>query len=447
MKISPWNRGVGVLAGLVLAGWGAAGAVELKPSDDWVFDLNGEVRLRGEARNDNDLSEDIDDDRREGLQRIRLGFAIRHKDRVRVFIQAQDSRVWGAEEEPEVTDPTTANSKNLDLHQGYVEVSAFGKSHLTLYAGRREWNYGDQRLIGSFGWSNVGRSFDGVTLRWQGKKTWLDGFYGRVDQEILKETIPATMPPGQMASATRGDFLAGVYAQWRTRDADQWEAYFLDFSDSAEAAGEVTGEDGATSVKAYGARAKSGIGRFDYTAEVVLQGGTFNGDDHDALAVGAQLGLTLGEAKRWRVHGGYDFATGDADSTDGEHEEFFNFFPTNHLPYGYMDLFGWRNLKSPWAGLAWTAPRHKAQARVFRFELDEPGGRWSNAGGTTLGFDPAGGSGTKVGREIDLTYSFKWTDQVAVEANVSRFEPDDFAEATRGDAPSHFGYLQLTVTF
>jgi hypothetical protein len=52
-----------------------------------------------------------------------------------------------------------------------------------------------------------------------------------------------------------------------------------------------------------------------------------------------------------------------------------------------------------------------------------------------------------VGREADLTYRFKWTDHVSVEADLSRFEPGEFADQARpgsaGD-PSTFAYLMLT---
>lgn len=417
-----------VLAILAAADPAPAHGAESAGADAWKADLSGEVRLRGEYRDDNDLDRGEDDDRREGLQRVRLGVKLTRGEEVSVFVQAQDSRVAGEEE------GTVSDEKNLDLHQGYVEVRAFGRSGLVLYAGRREWAYGDQRLIGNFGWDNVGRAFDGATLHWQRRGVWVDGFYGRLDHEVVNA-----------AGGTRGDSLAGAYAQWSPRKGDEWEGYAILFHDSAEAAGE--GGSGTTRVEMLGARARSQVRRLEYRLEAAVQRGRFNGDDHRAGAAAAQLGLDLGSRKRWRAIAGYDFAAGDADAADGEHGEFFNFFPTNHPHYGAMDLFGWRNLRSPWMGASFASARHGAQVRIHLFALDEAGGRWSSAGGATLGFDAAGGSGRRVGREADVTYRFGWSERIALEAGASRFEPGRFAEATRGPDPSHFGYLMLSVSF
>jgi len=425
------TAGWGRLALLCLAaGFPATGAVgeEVKLPQDWGLDFSAEVRLRGEARDDNDLNTALDDDRREGLQRVRLGLGVEKKGEARAFIQIQDSRIAGEE------GSTASNEKNLDLHQGYVEVTAFGDSGLALYAGRREWRYGDERLIGAFGWDNVGRAFDGGTLRWARKQFWLDGFYAQVDQE--PNSVDAS-------KGTRGDSLAGAYAHGSPRQGDEWEAYTLYFRDSEKLVGE-TGAAGNTRIDMVGGRARSRVRRFDYLVEGGVQRGRFNGDDHRAWAAAAQAGLTLGAGKHWRAFAGYDYATGDRDSADGVHQEFFNFFPTNHPHYGYMDLFGWRNLRSPYLGAALSSGRHWAQAKLHDFSLQSSRGRWSSAGGVELGFDASGSSGTNVGREADLTYRFKWTDHVSVEADLSRFDPREFAENTRGDDPSTFAYLMLT---
>ncbi len=400
------------------------------PPRPWTIDFSGEVRLRAEYRNDNDLRRESDDERREGLQRVRLGVSVERPEEVRIFIQAQDSRVAGEE------GSTLSDEENLDLHQGYVEVRAFGRSGLLLYAGRREWVYGDERLVGSFGWSNFGRAFDGVTLRWRRPRLWADGFFGQVDHDLA--------PDGQ----TRGDSLFGAYAQWAPRAGDEWEGYAMVFRGSAEEAGEA-GVSGTSRVEVVGARARSKVKRLEYTLEAAVQRGRLRGNGHRAWAAAAQLGLHLGSAKRWRALAGYDFATGDRSAADGEDNEFFNFFPTNHPHYGAMDLFGWRNLESAWVGASFVSGRHRAQVKLHDFRLEEAGGAWKDAAGSAvpLGFDSTGQSGRDVGQEVDLSYRFQWTDRLLLDVGLSRFGPDEFAESTRGSDPSHFGYLMLTVGF
>jgi hypothetical protein len=80
-------------------------------------------------------------------------------------------------------------------------------------------------------------------------------------------------------------------------------------------------------------------------------------------------------------------------------------------------------------------------------DLESASGPWQDASGAILGFDPTGTSGDRVGEELDLTYRFDWRDKAKVEVGVSRFRPGEFAENTRGDDPSDWGYLQLTLGF
>jgi hypothetical protein len=90
--------------------------------------------------------------------RIRLGVEKTFGKKLTLFIQVQDSRVFGSES------GTLSNSKNLDLHQGYVELNKLFNWNWSIQAGRFEVSYGTQRFFGAVGWHYVGRSFDGVRL-------------------------------------------------------------------------------------------------------------------------------------------------------------------------------------------------------------------------------------------------------------------------------------------
>ena len=396
---------------------GSAGEVEWK--------LSGEARFRPEWRDDRDLDSDLDDDTRQAFMRLRLGAEATYKDNYRVFVQAQDSRIAGQETS------TIANERNLDIHQGYLEIRRLGTDRLSLTLGRQEWAYGEERLVGSLGWDNVGRSFDGARLRYATERSSLDGLMSRVS-----ESAPA--------GPTRGSDLYGV--QWLIKPGTETEygAYWIGFSNSVLAAGE-TGVPGDTTIDTFGGRIRSVWGAVVFNAETAVQRGEVNGDDLSAFAGAAMVAYRLGTETRVRPFAGYDFATGDEDPADGEREEFVNLFPTNHGHYGYADLEGWRNIRSPYVGATIGRGRHTATLKTHWFELDEAAGAWKDAAGSVLGQDPTGGSGRGVGTEHDFVYTLKVDEKVSLMAGVSRFDPGSFARSVRGEDPSTWAFVMLTA--
>lgn len=403
-----------------------------------AWTLSAEARFRPEYRNEFDLESDEDDDQRLGLMRLRLGVEFAWRQQVSVFAQIQDARAAGEEAS------TASNERNLDLHQGYADFAPPGGVDLSFRIGRQEWIYGEERMIGAFGWDNIGRSFDGFRARWVRSHWTVDGLAARISSRSTPVTTPPIAPPETGSAATTGSDLFGVYAHRAPRAGDEIDLYWLEFADHASSAGEVTATSGTTRVDALGVRVKETAGRFDVVFEGVAETGEAGGDDLSAIAAGIQAGWTWGDELKTRLFAGYDFATGDEDSTDGEREEFFNFFPTNHPHYGYADFFGWRNIRSPLLGVSLKRGRHFCLVKGHVFDLEEEAGPWKSAGGAILGFDPAGGSGTRVGTEIDLLYRYAWMEKAAVEAGYARFEPGEFAEATRGEDASDWAYVMLT---
>lgn len=71
--------------------------------------------------------------------KTKLGFE-KSFDKVKFFAQIRDSRMFGEELSP------TANFKNLDLQQGYVNLEDLFDSKLSLQVGRFELSYGTQRF-------------------------------------------------------------------------------------------------------------------------------------------------------------------------------------------------------------------------------------------------------------------------------------------------------------
>lgn len=428
-------RPAAALALVLLAGPVIAAEEAEEKEIDWS--ISAEVRIRPEYRDNLDLESNVGDDQRLGFLRLRLGADLTWKKQVRVFAQIQDSRVAGEEVS------TSSNEENLDLHQGYAELTPADWQDVSFRAGRQEWIYGEERMIGAFGWDNVGRAFDGLRVRWDRPKLTLDGLFAGISSRSTPVTTPPVTSPESGSTETTGSDLFGVYSHWKPAEGDEIDAYWLEFADHQEAPGEVTGTSGKTRVDAFGARVKQTAGRLDVLFEGVAETGIAGDDDLSAMAAGIQVGWTLGDISKVRLFAGYDYATGDEDPNDGERGEFFNFFPTNHPHYGYADFFGWRNIMSPYTGVSVKRGKHFGLLKGHIFDLESEQGPWKSAGGAVLGFDPTGDSGRRVGAEIDLLYRYAWMEKAGVEAGYARFEPGEFAEATRGGDLSHWAYLML----
>ena len=262
-----------------------------------------------------------------------------------------------------------------------------------------------------------------------------------LDQEVA--TCPNSFPDYEQS----GEDLIGLYLHTEHGWLSSLEPYLLAYFAGTDQASEIADRFDSSQVVALGVRGVGMWGSSELKTDFVYETGSLGGDDFSAFAAALSTSHTFGDDVWWKPIVGFDYATGDDDPTDGERQEFFNFFPTNHLHYGYLDLFGWRNIVEPWAALAAGCENHSVQLKVHGFWLDQEKGRWSSASGATLGQDPEGQSGTEVGKELNLTYKTKVFEKVHIHTGYALFAPSEFAKRTRGDDPAHFFYLEATVRF
>jgi hypothetical protein len=396
------------------------------------FEFGGQIRFRPEVRQNLDLDSSNSDARNFVGQRLRFQVRARVDENVEAFVQLQDSRLWGEEQS------VTSRDGFTDLHQGYLQVEDFLKPGVSLRVGRQELIYGGERLVGAFGWDNVGRSFDALKLGYATKTWWTDF--------LLAKTI-------DRRSTGRGDrdqYLYGVYSRFFADRPQYLEIYGLHFRDGLRLPGELVARGpSATEIFTLGARSAGTFGDgYDYELEFANQFGHRAADSHRARAFAGRLNRTLDEKLKLRVGFEYDVASGDSDPADGRSGEFFNLFPTNHPLYGYADLMGWRNMQdfrphfsfTPVGPLSFDVDYH-------RFYLLQGRGPWKNAGGVVFGFDPTGQSGKHVGDELDFTAAFPLQKHLKILSGYSIFWPGEFARRTRGPDKQHFFYLQTLLNF
>ncbi|QIF01327.1 alginate export family protein [Roseimicrobium sp. ORNL1] len=374
---------------------------------------------------------------------------------LKVFVQGRGAQVASDERDP------SPDEDSFDLHQAYIQLGDPKLFPLTLKVGRQEMLYGDERFIGIGDWSNVGRSFDAVNVRWSlGKATWIDLFASNV--VIARDDY--------FNESNDEDLFSGIYASSQEIVSTlETQAFFLARnvdSGSPNAIAPGVGGPSERDVYTYGVRIKSlpkAFGDWDFTFESAGQfGEVVSGGrelDLQSYAITGSFGYTFANA--WgkpRVGLGYDYGSGDGDPNDGKQETFEQLFGTNHRFYGLMDLTGLRNTNSPRVSFS-IKPSKKLTvsldyllfwlADTNDFFYPESGsGRNVNGYGRNPSFD------SFVGSELDLLVRYSPTPRSDLQVGYGHFFPGDYIKSSVGRVPANGGatgadwvYVQATFNF
>ncbi|MAT57260.1 MAG: hypothetical protein CMF23_04755 [Ignavibacteriae bacterium] len=349
--------------------------------------------------------------------RSRLGADFNAFENLNMFVQVQDSRIWG-------TEPSTlTNTSNVDLHQAYFQLSDFFKLPLDLKVGRMEVKYGPERLIGAVGWSNVGRSFDGAILKYKRNNFTIDFFALKEAESMqLNDTLDAS--------------VYGAYSNVKVGESYSIQPFVIYYNsekasypfENITAGLYVTGKSGG----------------FFHETEFAYQTGKRK-DNVDlklnALMAALNLGYNFDAKVKPYVKAGVDYLSGDNDPTDNKVKVFNTLFATNHKYYGYMDYF--INIPADTYGLGLMDIHASVGLTPFEnFGIDVKGHLFNSAEDFVL----INGSTTKsFGTEIDITLKYKYNKAVGFEAGLGFFSPGDIFKETRGPDSSTWFYLMSVV--
>ncbi len=406
---------------------------ECEESFDDVM-IIGEFRWRSEA-DGKDFSSDTDMATYSKL-RTRLGLKWKSSN-LKGFLQIQYPHDIGWDSGDLMVD------NNIDMHQAYFKIDPLICKGLGFKAGRFEMKYGDERLIGAVGWSNIGRTFDGMVISHKYGPFWWDLF--------LTKQVERSDPDSDTGKE-KDDLFSGLWAGFKPMNI---QAFVLH---DRKAGQKPTGGWHATV-----SRFTPGVHHWKFYEGLNLavlfdfayQMGTLK--DIDSVAnevvetdVSAwmamlSLGYKLDVGPGFWFGAGFDMTSGDDPETADKNEGFDNLYYTGHKWRGYMDYFVESDfmdetnpgLQDIFVNAIVNSPIFEGCHLLIEFHLFSTMQDYMNYNNEEA---------TALGNELNVVRLHKLKNGLAFEAGLGYFMPAEDWKGTEADN-SLWGYFQLNKKF
>jgi len=435
--------------------------------------IGGEARIRYEIRNNACFSSNVRCNESAGSHRIRVNVGYDLTPDVSFFAQLQEARVWGSEGgTTQATVATTSgigavsssnnNGTGVDLHQGYILLKNVLVPGLSAKIGRQEIMFGDHRLFGNFGWSQIGNAFDAVRLTHSMPIGDVDLFWARiVDTEttganngVIFNTNTST------TTGTRDQDIYGAYVTLKMIPNWTVEPYYFLLKDSRtpgptafqiatpQAPGQVRSTlGGRINGKAAGLDATlEGAWQFG-SASSGVAGASANDTHINAVAGAARAGYTFDAVPmKPRLGFEFDYASGNncnngangptpGTPTCFRANTFDNLYPTNHFHYGYMDLMSWKNMVNYMLVFdIKPSPVSKLQVNFLWLRLASHLDNWYRAAQVVYGATAPTNTSSSLGRELDVHYWHTFKEKFKFELGYGHFWAGSYMNPANGNA-------------
>lgn len=374
------------------------------------FNVYVEARERFERRLNKDFDITKVDNRGDLLSRWRLGAQGNFAKALSGEVQFQyaGNAIW--------TKKKNYGTENRDLSLAYAK---FKSRDWTINAGRQKINIGQQRLIGSFEWNNVGRSYDGLRIQ---NKSW-DVFAGRIG---LAFPLPAE---ARIAGIVHMDPKIGNTMLVLKHDE---------------------GTTGKVDIQTLDHSFLRSFGALAFEAEGALQVGKNLGKDQRAWAFHAKLASNQMSVKPYVE---LNVASGGSDAS--KNRAFDNLYPTNHGKFGIADMCGWKNIEHLAIGMDYSVNKDLSlKASWNHFRLQNARDAWYGASGASNSHggvpfkDPTGASGREVGSEFDFDVTYTFSKNWSLSSGLAIFNPGGFVKNLTGQSDRQvWGYIQMLARF
>jgi len=318
-----------------------------------------------------------------------------------------------------------------------------------------------ERLVGTFDFTHVTRSFDGVRLTYDepgwnatamGVRPTRGGFEVSANRELDDVSLA-----GLALTAKRLPFSGAPPADLRL--------FYLFFDDSRDeplkvdnrAPGVRELDRDSIAVHTIGGHAVTAVdvgpGVLDGLVWAVGQFGEWGELDHAAWAYALELGYQLPRvpAQPW-LRIGVNQSSGDDDPTDGDHGTFFQVLPTARV-YAQLPFFNLMNNQDVFAQLVLRPhARVTIRADYHWLSLTERRDLWYAGGGATnariFGFSgaPAGGH-RELAHLVDLSVNAKLHDHVSLGVYYGHAFGRAVVRTSFAGTDADYGFVELTFRY
>ena len=447
-------------------------------------------------------------------QWVRLGIGYDLSPDVNFYMELIDSATWGANGNAGGTNGAAGvdalnhngataggggNGGRLGVRAAYMLVRNFaGVQGLSMKAGRQYLVFGNHSLFGHFDWANTGYSHDGVMLQYSTKSidTYLGWFktgesdlgqaapVGSLGNNVSAAGTTAINQTTNSASAD-GDMVI-FYNQIKSIPGFLIEPYYIFYRNGLGSGTMSTNGLGQGAPKhanqvrhTVGNRIEMRKGNWDAINEIVYQGGSM-GDGGTAaggscVGSGRCLSINAWATRNWigytayesawkpRLAFNFDYASGDGRNncaTSGvaggtgackTANTFENFFPTNHIHMGYMDVQAWKNMMSPSVNFQ-ARPSKDDHIEFWYTNLNLASARdnWYRGAQGAYVFSAANNTKKHIGDELDFSWTHMMMDgKLSFQATYGYMFSGDYIHQNLGGASTNqqWGYVQMWMNF
>jgi len=406
--------------------------------------ISGEVRVRTELWDmDMAAATDVSDDVTWHRTRINMEKAVGDAD---VYAQLQHSGSFGNGANMN----GTLDDDDLSLHQVYSNIH-FGEDGNTrdLQVGRFEMAYGDETLIGSVNWSNVGRTFDGFryTSREAGDDFGWDLFYTNLTDDNPRSPMGADGVAGlnpvtglnDDPSANDDQFM-GLNLTWdEVLDGGLNVFYYKRNADNVAAGNRLN---------TLGFNWNRRDDDWNYYLQYAQQSGDTAANavpEYDGNMMRATVSYDYDEDKSVAL----DYHSYSGDDAGPDNGAWQRLYDTGHGILGLADTFTQgQAFKAAATVGAGTQTGIDDLSIHFKWNQDDTSS-WGLAYHMFTANEVAANTDDDLGSEIDLTYSYQYSDDVSFDfgyATYSEGGDQDVGSATaQGISPRDRDFMWVTT--